>query len=417
MSASIGARAERVMPAGDTRAAGYHLPYPLTLARGEGAQVWDVDGNRYWDLSGNFTSLVHGHAYPPIVEAAHRSVADGTAWPARNPAQIELAELLVERVASVDQVRFCNSGSEANMLAAQVARIATGRSRILMARFGYHGAHEAFEVGTFDGLFHVPGAEATHVATYGDADGFETILAEHGDDIAAVFLEPVMGAGGIISAPHEFHSRVADATRNAGAVFVLDEVITLRLATGGRQSELGITPDLTTFGKIIGGGFPVGAIGGRGDLMSILDPRQFRMFHSGTFNGNPVSMAAGTASVRELTPERIDTMARLTRRLLDAIGVAASARGIPFSSRVVGSLANIYLLDTPPDANPLRADTDTMARLHLAGMNHGLYFASRGMLVTSSVMDDAAIDDIIDRFDQALDDLATTGLPSPSQMV
>src|SRR5437868_11274323 len=147
------------MPAGETRAAAYHGPYPLTMARGAGAQLWDVDGNEYWDLSGNYTSLVHGHAYPPIVEAATRAVAGGTAWPAGNEHVIELAEAITARVDSVDLIRFTNSGTEAALLALLISRVVTGRQKVLMARAGYHGSHEAFEVGSFGGTLHVPGPD------------------------------------------------------------------------------------------------------------------------------------------------------------------------------------------------------------------------------------------------------------------
>ena len=179
-SAAMGPRAQKVMPAGETRAAGYHTPYPLTIA------------HAYIDLSNNFTSLLHGHAYPPIVEAVSRVIGAGTAWPARNHSQIELAELITSRVPSIDLVRFCNSGSEANMLALHVARTHTGRTKVLMARFGYHGSHEAFEAGFF-------GNQGDHTwphtitAPWGDAEAFERILAEQGDEIAAVFLEGFMG--------------------------------------------------------------------------------------------------------------------------------------------------------------------------------------------------------------------------------
>lgn len=402
------------MPGGDTRAAGYHAPYPLTLDRGKGAKVWDVDGNEYWDLSCNYTSLVHGHGFAPIVEAARGALETGTAWPARNVHQIALAELLCDRVDSVERVRFCNSGSEANMLALHVARIATGRPKLLMARYGYHGSHEDFEAGTGRSHAHVPGADATLTATYGDIASFESVLRDHGSQIAAVFVEAVMGAGGVVSAPPAFFAQLLEATHRAGAILVLDEVITLRLAVGGHQRTLGLRPDLTTFGKLIGGGFPVGAVGGRHELMSLLDPRTNKMFHSGTFNGNPVTCAAGVASVSHLTADRIGELDRLGERLAAGLITAAAGARLPFSLRRVGSLFNLYLQAELPTANPLRSDTAEIALLHLAGMNHGLYFAPRGMLTLSTPLDDAAIDDMIARFAAAFDDVyaaAVTGKP------
>lgn len=410
-SAALGERAERVMPGGDTRAAGFHAPYPLTFERGEGARLFDVDGRPYWDLLGNFTSLVHGHAYAPIVDAVERQVRRGTGWPARNPQQVELAEALVERVASVDRVRFTNSGTEAAMLALNVARVVTGRGRVLMARFGYHGSYEAFEVGSFDGRFHIPGAGEALLAPFGDADAFEAVLAQHGPEIAAVFVEPVLGSAGVVDAPPEFFRRIRAAAHAAGALFVLDEVITFRLGVGGRQEVLDVQPDLTLFAKLIGGGFPVGAVGGRGDVMEVTDPRQGRMFHSGTFNGNPVTAAAGLVSVRELTAERIERMSVLAERLDSSLHQHAARLGLPFSTRRVGSLVNAYFSEVPPPASIVRHDAEAMAAFHLAALNHGLYLAGRGLIAVSTVMTDGDIGEIADRFGAALEDVARTVEP------
>lgn len=403
-SAAIGPRAERVMPAGETRAAGYHPPYPLTLTRGEGSRLWDIDGNEYIDLSYNYTSLVHGHAYAPIVEVVRRVVGEGTAWPARNPHQLELAELLVERVPSVEMVRFCNSGTEAAMLGMQIARTVTGRKKVLMARYGYHGSHEVFEHGFMADT--LPEWPHTLAAEFGNAASFEAVLAEQGDEIAAVFLEGVMGSAGIVSAPREFFARVQAAAQANGAVFVLDEVITLRMSTGGHQKILHIEPDLTMFGKLIGGGFPVGAIGGRRDLMRVLDPREGKIFHSGTFNGNPVTTAAGVVSVQELTAERIAIMGGQAEELEAAFRKAAARHRLPFSVRRTGSLLNVYFTDPPPPANLVRPDGRLAAKFHLAGMNRGLYFASRGMMVMATVLTDADIEEVAQRADSAMADVA-----------
>ena len=266
-SAAHAAAAAAVMPGGDTRAAGHHPPYQLTMVAGAGPRLTDLDGHGYLDLIGNFTSLVHGNAYPPIVEAARRAMENGSNWPARNVHTVELAERIVSRVASVDQVRFTNSGSEATMLAVEIARAATGRRRILMARFGYHGSAPHFEVG-----FHGHEGPETAIAPFGEAEAFEAILAE--GDIACVILEAVMGSSGLVEAPPRFFDQVRQAAHRAGSLLVLDEVITLRLSSGGAQSLLGVTPDLTAMGKIIGGGFPVGAVGGRADLLALCDPFQ-----------------------------------------------------------------------------------------------------------------------------------------------
>ncbi len=401
-SAEIGARAARVMPGGDTRSVSYHRPYPLVIARAAGPFLWDVDGNRYIDLLGNYTSLVHGNAYPPICEAIAREAANGTAWPARNGAQIELAESICERVGTVELVRFCNSGSEAGMLAAQLARHVTGRMRLLMARQGYHGSYDDLE-SEWAGE-----GGRTLLADYGDSSAFEAILERHGSGIAAVFLEPVLGSRGIIAPPPDFLPRVAGAVRRAGALFVADEVITLRLAAGGAQSLAGVRPDLTMMGKIIGGGLPVGALGGRADLMARFDPgRPDAMHHSGTFNGNPVTCAAGVVSVRELTAERIATMDRRGAHIEAEIKRAAASISLPFGVRRSGSLLNLTCESPPPRRGTSAPGADMMADLHLAALNEGLFFAPRGLIALSTVMTEELVTEMCERMAQALSDVAS----------
>jgi glutamate-1-semialdehyde 2,1-aminomutase len=404
-SAALANRALRVMPGGDTRSVQHHRPYSLTIARGEGPFLYDVDGNRYVDLLGNYTSLVHGNAYPPIVEAIREAAGIGTAWPARSEAQVELAELLCQRVRSIEQVRFCNSGTEAGMLAAHVARRMTGRKFILMARFGYHGSYDDLEVGLggHDG-------ERTILAEFGDPNVFEALLSERGKEIAAVFLEPVLGSAGIVVPSAGFLTRVREAARRAGAVFVMDEVITLRLAAGGAQQLFDVNPDLTMMGKIIGGGLPVGALGGSESLMSCLDPRnRGAMWHSGTFNGNPLTCAAGIASVRELTRERIEAMDRLGERLARGLKDAASAVELPFSVRRIGSLMNIFFLNDPPKPTIARDDARLIAEFHLAALNHGLFLAPRGLIALSTVMNDDLVSEILERAGAAMQDVAAAG--------
>ncbi len=404
-SAQFNKRAERVMPGGDTRTTTYYRPYPLTLKRGEGPFLWDVDGNKYIDLIGNYTSLVHGNAYPPIVEAVSKAVRDGSSWPARSESQIELATLLCERVESVDRVRFCNSGTEAGMLAAHVARRLTGRKLILMARYGYHGSYDDLEVGLAgqDG-------ERTMLADFGEATVFEALLSERGAEIAAVFLEPILGSAGIVEPPADFLARVAEAARSAGAMFVVDEVITLRLAEGGAQQIFDVKPDLTMFGKMVGGGFPVGAIGGSEEVMSAFDPRnRGTIFHSGTFNGNPVTCAAGAVSVRELTQSRIDKMATQAERLAAELARAARQLGLPFSVRHYGSLMNVFFLKEPPPATIAREDARAIASFHLAALNQGLFLAPRGMIALSTVITDEVLSEICARAAKAMADVAQAG--------
>ncbi|HYB89649.1 MAG TPA: aminotransferase class III-fold pyridoxal phosphate-dependent enzyme [Candidatus Binataceae bacterium] len=404
-SAAVGRRAERVMPGGDTRTSAFHRPYPLTIARGDGPFMWDVDGTRYIDLIGNYTSLVHGHAYPPIADAIERAARQGTAWPARSEPQIALAELLSERVPSVERIRFCNSGTEAGMLAARVARRLTGRKVILMARYGYHGSYDDLEVGLtgHDG-------ERTMLADFGAATAFEALLAERGSEIAAVFLEPVLGSAGLVTPPAGFLEQVAEAARRAGALFVLDEVITLRLAEGGAQQMFDVKPDITMMGKIIGGGLPVGALGGNAEIMAAFDPRERgAIYHAGTFNGNPATCAAGVASVKALTQDKIDKMDQQAKRLAEDLKSAARQVELPFSVRQCGSLLNIFFVNEPPPAAVNREDARAMASFHLAALNEGLFIGTHGLIALSTVMTDALMTEVAERAAKAMADLAQSG--------
>lgn len=215
-----------------------------------------------------------------------------------------------------------------------------------------------------------------------------------------------MGAGGVIRGETEFLERVGKAANEAGALFVVDEVITYRLSTGGEQMNRGIEPDLTMLGKLIGGGFPVGAVGGRREHMEIFDPSKPKSFHSGTFVGNPVTMAAGVVSTRELTQERIDTMADLCERVDESLHRSASKLGLPFSTNREGSMLNVFFQDQAPTQGPLRDDEKEIALFYLAAMNRGLLMATRGMIALSTVMDEARIDDVADRAAAAMADVA-----------
>ena len=399
-SAALYAEAQTIMPGGTSRQAGFWTPHPLSIERAEGVYLWDVDGHRYMDLINNYTAMVHGHAYPPIVEAAEAQMRRGSGWAAANALQNALAEQITARLPSVDQVRFTNSGTEAGALAFNVARVVTGRSKLLMARYGYHGSLREFETGSF-------GHEGplTYLASFNDLDDFKRVLAAHGNEIAGVFLEPVLGSGGVIPASRAFLEGVRQAAQEAGALFILDEVLSFRFATGGCQALMNLEPDLTMLGKAIGGGFPVGALGGRRQLLKIFEPADMKLFHTGTFNANPVTMAAGNVAVRELTAERIATMDTLASELKDGLIAAVKAAGLPISINQFGSCLNIYFSDTPPESSIVRQDEALMGRFHHAAMNHGLFLAPRGMIALSTVMTPAHVEEALERAEAALRDV------------
>jgi glutamate-1-semialdehyde 2,1-aminomutase len=407
-SRELTARAERVMPAGETRSV-YHPPYSLTLDRGQGARCYDVDGNEYLDLSNNYTVLVHGHAFPPVVEAVKRQVEKGSTWAAKAVSQTELAELLVERFAGVDKVRFANTGTEAVLAAVAIARACTGRRKLLLSRYSYHG--HLLEPSSKHGEL-LPEDDLSgswlecRLARFGDAKDFEAVLAQHGSEIAAVMLEPILAMGGCVTAPPEFFERVKAAAHRAGALFIFDEATVHRISTGGAQKRLGVVPDLAVLGKLVGGGFPCGAVGGSDEVMKVLDPRTGHCFLSGSFTGNPVSMVAGVQAVRHFTDDCVARMERQMAAIEQGVTRSARRHGLPFSTRRVGNLMQMYFSPKPPIVTQLREDQELVDRFQLACLINGLFIVSRIVINTSSAATDADIEEIIGRLDRALADTA-----------
>ena len=398
-SAAFEQRGLASLPITSSRGISFQPPDPVTRDHGAGPTLPDIDGNTYIDLGANFFSMIHGYAYPPIVEAIQRQVARGSVWSANNAPQVDLAEQITARVPSVEKVLFNNSGTEAFNLAINICRGATGRYKFLMAAGGYHGSMYDTSLGSkgVSGPSH-------YVAPYGDTEAFIAAIHAHGSELAGVFLEGIMGSGGFAQAPKSFFDAVKAAAHDVGAIFVLDEVISLRLAEGGHQATLGIDPDLTMMGKIIGGGFPIGGVGGKAHLMDLTNPSSGKVLASGTFSGNPLSMVAGNISVAHLTQSAIDRIGTYAARIETGIKSHAAALGIPLWTRRVGSLVGWYFYDPGPGCvfAASRPDLDILRRHHIAMLLAGLFPTPKAALATSTVMTDITVDDIIDRFGQSL---------------
>jgi len=417
----------RVMPGGTTRTTVYFAPYPLYIERGQGAQVWDVDGTSRLDFIGNYSALILGHAHPKVTAAVAAQLERGTSVAAANPMEVQLAEELCRRIPSLDMVRFTNSGTEATMFAMRVARSYTGKQKIARFEGGYHGTHDFAEVSTRPDLELAGSATApnpvadsagtpqvalseTVVLPYNDLGSVERILREHRRELAAVIVEPVIGAGGVIPAEREFLEGLRSLTRELGILLIFDEVISLRIAPGGAQDYYGVMPDLTTMAKIIGGGLPVGAFGGRADLMELLDPRRpDSVPHGGTYNGAPLGMAAGLATLRELTPEvyadlnrKGDKVRRELRAVFDAHDIAAQVTGI-------GSLFNVHFTSVPVrDHRSMRTSNPQMSRdLFLGLLNHGILMAPRAMGAICTPMTDEDLRALVTAVDEVVSERET----------
>ena len=305
-------RAGNRLPGGDTRSATHFSPYPLYMQRGRGCRLTDLDGNHYLDLLNNYSSLVHGHAHPRVMESTRQELERGTVFGAPSEMQILHAEHLCSRVSTLDQLRYCNSGTEATMFALRAARAFSGRERVIKIDGGYHGTHDYVEVSVHASAdperIHqsrlnsqgVPRSVLSEVdvVPFNSLDAVEEMLKRNQEQTAALIVEPMLGAGGVVTPERGYLKGLRELTQHYGVLLIFDDVISFRMHHGGMQEMEGLRPDLTAFGKIIGGGLAVGAFGGRQEIMKLFDPDQPESIsHSGTFNGNHLTMAAGLTTL------------------------------------------------------------------------------------------------------------------------
>jgi glutamate-1-semialdehyde 2,1-aminomutase len=403
-SQALTERAKAVLPGGSTRTVGWFAPYPMVFEKGSGPYLFDADGRRYIDLFCNGLSLIHGHAYPPVVEAAERALRSGTAWPGTSEHQIAFAELLSSRIPSHGLVRFANTGTEASMLAVKLARAFTGRQSVLKTWAGYHGSYDLLEAG-LHGQGEDPGR--ARLGVFNDLESFERAFGEHGEEIAAVVLESVMYTGVVTAADREFLLGALELAHRNGSLFILDDCLMFRLAEGGSAQHFGVEADLTMLGKFIGGGTPVGAVVGRPDIVGQLDPsRADRVYHGGSFNGNVLGTACGTVAVRDLTASVIEGMDRRAARIRAAIETAAADLGLPMVTTGIGSAFGAYLSPSVPSPTGPRHDLPMSRLFHLAAIRRGVLIGDGNEFALSSVVDDDVTAEVIDRLTAALDDVA-----------
>ena len=385
------AQAQKVIPAGvnsPVRAFRSVGGTPRFFARGAGPHVWDVDGKRYLDYVGSWGPLILGHAHPEVVAAVQRTAADGLSFGAPTAIEVEMAELLIRRLPSLELVRLVSSGTEATMSAVRLARGYTGRDTLVKFEGCYHGHADALLVKAGSGALTfghpssagVPeGAAAdTLVLDYNDIDGLERAFAREGDRIAGVIVEPVAGnMNMILPAPGFLETLRALCTKH-GAVLIFDEVMTgFRVGPRGAQGVYNITPDLTTLGKVIGGGLPVAAFGGRRDIMQKISPLG-PVYQAGTLSGNPVAVAAGLATLKLIdTPGFFDRLGATTRALTDGLTAAAHRHGIDFSAQSLGGMFGLYFRAAVPcgHAEVMTSDKDRFKRFFHAMLEAGVYLA------------------------------------------
>jgi len=380
------------MPGGNTRTVLFHRPFPLRMQRGSGARLWDVDGHEYIDFLGDFTAGLFGHSDPVIAEAMRRALDGGLALSGHNTLEARLAQGICARFPSIDLIRFTNSGTEANLLALALAVAATGRRRILVFDGAYHGSLLAFAQG--GAVTNVP--HDWIVGTYNDQGGADALLGRYGPELAAVLVEPMLGSGGCVPGDPQFLRLLRRRTIECGALLVFDEVMTSRLAPGGRQAELGIPADLTTLGKYFGGGVSIGAFGGRAELMGAFDPRRpDALAHAGTFNNNVLTMSAGLAALQVLSPAAMSELNTRGDRLRTCLNGLAT--GLPMTFTGLGSLMTVHFTGKPVRnaADVAAADQGLQELFYFDLLNAGVYLARRGMSALSLPLGDAECDAMV----------------------
>ena len=385
------ARAQQTIPGGvnsPVRAFRSVGGTPRFFARGEGPRVWDADGKAYLDYVGSWGPLILGHADPDVVRAVQETAANGLSFGAPTEAEIELAELLVSRVPSMEMVRLVSSGTEATMSAIRLARGFTGRDAFIKFEGCYHGHGDSLLVKAGSGLLTfgnpssggVPADLAQHtlVLDYNDANQLRDAFARHGDKIAAVIVEPVAGNMNLIAPKPEFLAAMRELCTRHGAVLIFDEVMTgFRVGPGSAQGLYGITPDLSTFGKVVGGGMPLGAFGGRRDIMQKIAPLG-PVYQAGTLSGNPLSVVAGLVTLKKIAaPGFYEALTAKTRALVDGLVAAAQRRGVTFSAQSVGGMFGVYFSKTAPAsyAEVMACDKEAFNRFFHAMLEAGVYLA------------------------------------------
>jgi len=395
------------MPGGNTRTVLFYAPFPVAIASGAGCRLRDADGHDYIDFLGEYTAGLYGHSHPTIRAAIDRALDGGINLSGHNLVEAKLARVVCDRFPSLDLVRFTNSGTEANLMALATATVATGRRKILVFEGGYHG-----------GVFYFSGGGSPVNAPYdfvlgryNDLKRTRELLQEHGQELAAILVEPMLGGGGCIPGERDFLLALREGATRHGAVLIFDEVMTSRLSPGGLQEALGIIPDMTTLGKYIGGGMSFGGFGGRADLMERYDPRRpGALPHAGTFNNNILTMSAGLAGMTEIftrdAARRLTALGEGLRRRLNAL---CAARRAPMQFTGYGSLMSVHF-----SAEPVRTPADAAAA-HQAlkelfffdMLERGIYLARRGMLILSLPIGEAECD----RLAEAVEEFLATRAP------
>jgi glutamate-1-semialdehyde 2,1-aminomutase len=401
--------AVEAMPGGNTRTTLHNAPFPLTVVRGEGCRLWDVDGHEYIDVLGEYTAGIYGHSHPVIRAAIDKALNHGWNYAGRNPHEAKLAKLIVDRIPSIDLVRFTNSGTEGNVMALAGARVFAQRkgrkkaTKVMVFHGGYHGGV----------LYFVSGGSPVNmpyhyiVGTYNDVEGTRALLRQHAEEIFAVLLEPMQGSHGCLPGDPAFLHMLREETWSHDITMIFDEVMTSRLSPGGLQAKLGVTPDMTTLGKYIGGGMSFGAFGGKREIMELFDPtKPDSLPHAGTFNNNVLTMAAGVAGYGEVyTPEAANALNARGEKIRERLNAICQKADVAFQFSGIGSMMTAHATTRPikSAADIATSNQDAKELFYFDMVAAGIWIARRGFVALNIMIGDAEAD----RFVAAVEEFVT----------
>ena len=401
------------IPGGATRSLSYFKPYPIHIESGKAASVFTHEGHRLLDVTNAYGAIVHGHGDPDIVKAVQEGITKGSQYSTPTDGQYKLAKLLCERIPGFERVRFVNSGTEATMFALRAARAYTNRDKIIKMSGGFHGTHDCVAASTKRNVITagIPKGMTEDMieVPFNDFQALEKAVKENSDQLAAVIMEPFLGAGGIVLPAKGYLEHVRKVTQENSVLLIFDEIFSYRVNSGGCQKLYGVTPDLTTVGKVIGGGLPIGVFGGKEEIMNIFchEKSAAPLYHSGTFNGYETLMQAGYAALSKYDEKAIAYVNSLGDRLQKGLLQSFKDNGLNIQSNHIGSLLNIHFVNEPITTSEqvLKSEEQLHTLMHLSMLNKGVFTIPRGLFILSCAMTEYDIDFLIEKIDETFKEL------------
>ncbi|MBU3954195.1 MAG: aspartate aminotransferase family protein [Proteobacteria bacterium] len=401
------------IPGGATRSLSYFKPYPLHISHGKGAYVYTHEGHALFDVTNAYGALVHGHGDPDVVRAVQEGIERGSQYSTPTEGQYRLARLLCERIPGFEKVRFVNSGTEATLFAMRTARAITGRDKILKMTGGFHGTHDSVAASTKKNVITagIPAGMTQDMleVPFNDGDALERVVRENAGTLAAVIMEPFLGAGGVVLPEPGFLQRARQVTTAHNVILIFDEIFSFRVDTGGCQKLYNVIPDLTTVGKVVGGGLPIGVFGGKNEYMNIFchEHTDRPLYHSGTFNGYETVMQAGFAALSKFDEKAVTAINLLGDRFQAGLLKSFADNGLGIQSNQIGSLINLHFVNqkTTTAAHVQESVEELHALMHLSLLTKGVFNIPRGLFILSTIMTEPEIDVLVDKIDASLKEL------------